>query len=143
MLLQQHAPTSVGVCDEQFNVMLGTAASVKVFFIVYVSYVETLLTEHDNKIINVSITAYIILYKPSGAGVIVFSFSIVTQCPTEVVLIILEARTAEGPTHTGSIIYCNIRNKIINVKIINSKATAQYLRYNELNIEIFVSCKLS
>ena len=58
-------------------------------------------------------------------------------------LIILVTGAAEGPAHTGSIIYCNIRHRIIDVKIINSKAIAQHLRYNELNIVVFVASELS
>ena len=58
-------------------------------------------------------------------------------------LISIVTAAAEGPTHPRSVIYCNIRLGIVDVKIINSKATAQYLRHNELNIVVFVVCKLS
>ena len=76
MLLQQYAPTSVGMCDEQFNVLLGTVASVKVCFVIHVIHVETLLTEHDNEIINVSVAAYIILHKPRGAAVVIIGINL-------------------------------------------------------------------
>ena len=56
--------------------MLGAVVSIKVFCIVYISYMESLLAEHDNKIINVSITVYIILYKSSGAAVVIVGINL-------------------------------------------------------------------